>query len=238
MSLGSTAHAAFGFKCPGGCKPGFVWRTVAKDDLVCVDPYVHALIREDNKLAAERRVHAPRRPTPDLSSWPSFKIPCKPGYEWRQAIPEDYVCVSALVKDLMLKSNKTSARACSTAVCLQWTMESPSLEITQSNGYKIYLNFTHGSFVNHEGNTPTVFGDAHYKSGESNVTGLVQGSLNRNRFDVTVQWDNATRGRYQGDITPDGDVINGSTSDESNPTAPRVSWLLTQATLGCKRFGR
>ena len=237
MSVASTAEAAFGFKCPGGCKPGSVWRSITKGDLVCVHPQEQAQIREDNKLAAERRVRDPRRAPADLGSWPSNKIPCKPPYEWRQAIPEDYVCVTDLVKEVMVKINKRSARACSTAVCQQWTNDGPELEITQSNGYKIYLGFSHGSFVDIEGNTPIVFGGAHYESGNGRVTGLARGSLKKNRFDVTVQWDNATRGRYQGDITPDGEVINGVTEDESNATAPRVSWHLSQGGLGCMRFG-
>lgn len=237
MSLASTVEAAFGFKCPGGCKPGFVWRGLNKTDLVCIDTYVQGRIREDNKLAAERRVRDLRRPAADLSNFPSTKIPCKPGYEWRQATPEDYVCVDFLEKELSQKSNKTSASGCSTAVCKQFTMQSPELEITQSNGYKIYLGFSHGSFVDIDGNTPIVFGSAHYESGNGPVTGLARGSLKKNRFDVTVQWDNATRGRYQGDITPDGEVTNGLTSDESNPTAPSVSWHLSQVGLGCMRFG-
>jgi hypothetical protein len=238
MGLAPNVHAAPGFNCPAGCKPGFVWRNATNEDRVCVAPSIRAQIRADNKLAAGRRTYAPR-PRADLSP-PSYKIPCKAGYEWRQAVPDDYVCVSvsALDRDIMNKVNEASARGCSSAVCQEWTMPpQQNLVITQSNGYTVYLSFSHDAFVNPEGRQPFITGNAHYSDRGNAVSGFAQGSLTRDHFSVTVQWENATRGHYWGDITPRGDVIKGVTSDNSNRDAPQASWHFSNGVLSCRRFG-
>ena len=238
ISVAPSVHAATGFNCPAGCKPGFVWRNATNDDRVCVAPSIRAQIRADNKLAAERRAYAPR-PRADLSP-PSFKIPCKAGYEWRQVMPDDHVCVpvSAFNREIMDKVNEASARGCSTAVCKEWTMPAlPHLAIKQSNGYTIFLSFSHEAYVNPEGRQPFISGNAYYQDGENRVSGFAQGSLTRDHFSVTVQWENATRGHYRGDITPEGDVIKGVTSDNSNRDTPQANWHFSNGVLSCRRFG-
>jgi hypothetical protein len=156
-------------------------------------------------------------------------------------VPDDYVCVpvSVFSREIMDKVNEASAGGCSTAVCKEWTMPPllRNLEIKQSNGYTIYLSFSHEAYVNPEGRQPFITGNAHYQDGGNVVSGFAQGSLSRDKFSLTVQWENATRGNYSGDITPKGDVINGVTSDASNRDAPQASWHFSNGVLSCRRFG-
>lgn len=81
------------------CIDGYVWRTVRPDDLVCVTPDVRAQVRADNAAAADRRIGPPDHSalvmcqiTGNCAS--AFKIACKPGYVWREAVANDYVCVT------------------------------------------------------------------------------------------------------------------------------------------------
>jgi len=120
------------------------------------------------------------------------------------------------------------------AECAQWTMDPGTLAVKQSNGFTIELAFSHGI---HEvqGRYPFVFGNARYTAGGRRVEGTLIGTVDRNRFSVEVQWENGTRGLYRGDITPDGDIVNGRSSDVQNPDAPAATWHLERGRLRCMR---
>lgn len=116
--------------------------------------------------------------------------------------------------------------------CRQWTIDGENIEITQSNGFTIYLSLVHG-FAKVEDRHPFVYGQAYYNSGGQRVTGKAGGTLNRDKFLVTVQWDNATRGNYQGDIDSNGEIVNGRTWDSQHPQEPEATWYFSRGRLSC-----
>jgi hypothetical protein len=70
---------------PATCKQGFVWRTAAPHDLVCVTPATRTATLRENALAASRR-------QPGGGAWGPET--CRSGFVWRLAFPEDLVCVT------------------------------------------------------------------------------------------------------------------------------------------------
>jgi hypothetical protein len=111
------------------CIPGYVWRTVRPDDLVCVTPEVRRQVREDNARASERRVAEPSQGTLALcgagrvvgrGGGPSaansdcvraaFRIACRPGFVWRGAVADDYVCVPVAQRDQARADNAEARR--------------------------------------------------------------------------------------------------------------------------------
>jgi hypothetical protein len=82
-------------KNPDTCLPPYVWRAVNKDDRVCVTTDVRKKVRDDNALAARRRVPPTKKtvcPKPPASCF-NVDPTCKPGFVWRSAVPGDLVCV-------------------------------------------------------------------------------------------------------------------------------------------------
>ncbi len=116
------------------------------------------------------------------------------------------------------------------------------------NGFTVYLSFQQTSLVNATGNQPHVHGSAYYESAGGRVQGYLQGNLYRDNFDVTVQWENATRGNYRADIVQNywigphgevelvGELKNGTTHDEQHPGRAATPWV-TDSLLSCHRFG-
>lgn len=109
------------------------------------------------------------------------------------------------------------------AECKQWKMDSGYLEVHQSNGFVVYLRFSLGLEQTGDGRHPFAFGDAYYTSGGRKVKGTLTGNVYPERFILTVQWENATRGVYRGKITRGGRVVDGDTWDEQNPRS-KATW--------------
>jgi len=69
-----------------------------------------------NSQAAARRNGNPTRGQLELCAEnraacsAAFKIPCKPGYVWREAVPGDYVCVAPEVRDQVQADNAAARR--------------------------------------------------------------------------------------------------------------------------------
>ena len=78
-----------------GCRPGFVWRQAAPEDLVCVGYLSRDRIALENRLAASRR--DPLAP-PGSSA-------CRDGLVWRLAVDGDTVCVTPRVRDRVREEN-------------------------------------------------------------------------------------------------------------------------------------
>lgn len=104
--------------CPWGpnqCLPGYVWRVSRPDDLVCVTPETRELVAEDNALAEDRK--DPACATGDCEFGPDQ---CLPGYVWRVTTPDDLVCVTPEMRDLVAEDNafveERKDPACATAV--------------------------------------------------------------------------------------------------------------------------
>jgi hypothetical protein len=92
---------------PDTCVPGYVWRAITAKDRVCVKPDVRAQVRVDNGLAAQRRLHAPKKlmACPRVGSCYDHKVPCKAGFVWREAVPGDYVCVTPATRKQAVQDN-------------------------------------------------------------------------------------------------------------------------------------
>jgi hypothetical protein len=93
--------------CPWGpdqCLQGYVWRVSTPDDLVCVTPETREMVAEDNALAAERK--DPECATGDCEWGPDQ---CLPGYVWRVITPDDLVCVTPEMRDLVAEDNFLAA---------------------------------------------------------------------------------------------------------------------------------
>lgn len=103
--------------CPWGpnqCLQGYVWRVNTPDDLVCVTPETREQVAQDNALAEERR--DPACATQECEFGPDQ---CLPGYVWRTITPDDLVCVTPEMRDLVAQDNALAEErkdpACATA---------------------------------------------------------------------------------------------------------------------------
>ncbi|GAA4547672.1 hypothetical protein [Pseudonocardia xishanensis] len=85
---------------PATCKQGYVWRTAAPEDLVCVTPATRQTTHEENALAASRR-------EPGGGAWGPET--CKSGFVWRLAFPKDLVCVTPDRRDQAAADNAKAA---------------------------------------------------------------------------------------------------------------------------------
>jgi hypothetical protein len=85
---------------PATCQQGYVWRTAAPHDLVCVTPGTRQATHDENALAASRR-------EPGGGAWGPNT--CKSGFVWRLAFPEDLVCVTPDRRDQAAADNAKAA---------------------------------------------------------------------------------------------------------------------------------
>ncbi len=109
--------------CPWGpnqCLQGYVWRVTTPDDLVCVTPEMRDQVAEDNALAEERK--DPACATEDCEFGPDQ---CISGYVWRVITPDDLVCVTPEMRDLVAEDNALAEErkdpACANAVAPEQT---------------------------------------------------------------------------------------------------------------------
>lgn len=70
------------------CRHGYVWRSAAPGDHICVTPQSRERAKKDNAAAESRR--APSKEFGPLA--------CKQGYVWREAFQGDMVCVRPQVR--------------------------------------------------------------------------------------------------------------------------------------------
>lgn len=92
------------------CIPGFVWRLVTPADHVCVAPRVRTQVRVDNKLAPQRRIGGEPDKLCKLGTrCPKLEDrPCKAGFVWREAVPDDHVCVTPETRKQAEMDNKAA----------------------------------------------------------------------------------------------------------------------------------
>lgn len=97
---------------PDTCAPGFVWREAFADDHVCVSPQRRDAVTADNakdsgrgEICAVNEVQAN-----EGLPWCSFGGPryCRQGFVWREARPEDAVCVTPAERDVVRQENATA----------------------------------------------------------------------------------------------------------------------------------
>jgi hypothetical protein len=97
------------------CIDGYVWRAERPDDLVCVTPQTRAQMKQDNAMAADRRIGQPDRLMLQLCRSgagcdAAFRIACKPGFVWREAVANDYACVTPETRAQASDDNAQAAR--------------------------------------------------------------------------------------------------------------------------------
>lgn len=86
------------------CKEGYVWREAFEGDKVCVTEQTRAQTAIDNMKAAERR-----DPNCAAGNCPYGPNQCLPGYVWREASKDDYVCVSGDIRAQARHDNNEAA---------------------------------------------------------------------------------------------------------------------------------
>lgn len=102
------------------CISGFVWRQVKPDDLVCVTPEVRAQVRADNATALGRAVPWTKQQIimhsmcmRGASCGGVTQLPprsCLSGYVWREAVENDYVCVTPATRAQAKEDNLMARR--------------------------------------------------------------------------------------------------------------------------------
>jgi hypothetical protein len=101
------------------CISGFVWREARKGDLVCVTPEVRAQVREDNRLASQRAVPIDAKVIQMTNICmigqpcempPRPPQPCLSGFVWREAVENDYVCVTPATREQAKQDNIMARR--------------------------------------------------------------------------------------------------------------------------------
>lgn len=98
------------------CVDGYVWRQLRPDDRVCVTPAVRDQTFADNRLSPARtepRMAAALCPharpcTPPTP--PTGPAPCRPGFVWRQAVADDFACVTPAARDQAQDDNRQAPR--------------------------------------------------------------------------------------------------------------------------------
>lgn len=90
---------------PDTCASGYVWREAFSGDHVCVTPQARSQAKQDNHWADVRNA-CPRGGTTgnsrDCSYGPGT---CIQGFVWREANPNDHVCVTIQVRDQTRNDN-------------------------------------------------------------------------------------------------------------------------------------
>lgn len=84
---------------PDSCKQGYVWRSAAAGDKVCVTPASRQRAAQENAAAASRRA-------PSAAFGP---MACKQGFVWRSAFQGDMVCVAPNIRDVVKRENAAAA---------------------------------------------------------------------------------------------------------------------------------
>ena len=88
---------------PDTCVSGFVWREAFSGDHVCVTPQTRSQAAQDNNWSKLRDACPTTR---NCSSGPGT---CAQGFVWREAIPNDHVCVTPQVRQDTYNDNTQAA---------------------------------------------------------------------------------------------------------------------------------
>lgn len=88
---------------PNTCLEGFVWRGAFPNDYVCVQPRVREQVVKDNRDAPLRT----KSWLTDVHGRPSRA--CRDGFVWREAGPNDQVCVLIREREQAKKDNREAA---------------------------------------------------------------------------------------------------------------------------------
>jgi hypothetical protein len=114
------------------------------------------------------------------------------------------------------------------SACTLWDVGG-QFTITQSNGYAPALNLTQSKGA--------ISGTARYEFGPpgfiTNGTVAAGSNISGSQFHVVIQWDNNTRGAYNGTFTSAG-YLSGTTCDELHPNSC-ASWSVKQRRFACLR---
>lgn len=95
---------------PDTCAPPFVWREAFAGDKVCVDGKRRDQVKADNAKAEERRAGGWCNPGPGpINCSLTSSDNCKRPWVWREARPNDKVCVTWQERDLIRSENATAA---------------------------------------------------------------------------------------------------------------------------------
>lgn len=98
------------------CIDGYVWRGARQGDDVCVRPEARARVQYENRAHSQRvqpfdpRVVGARACVFTSSCPPSPPQPCLPGYVWRAAVANDYICVPPASRALAAQENAYARR--------------------------------------------------------------------------------------------------------------------------------
>lgn len=84
---------------PARCKMGFVWREARSGDRVCVTPQRRTQVRQENRLADQRRQPGGGAYGPDT---------CRQGYVWREAVAGDRTCVRPQSRTQARRENRAA----------------------------------------------------------------------------------------------------------------------------------
>lgn len=91
------------------CPQGLVWREATPTDHVCVDPRTRAQTRADNAQQRNDNAAARQRPAPPpraAAAIPSTATACLQGFVWREATPDDHVCVTPQTRSQTSNDNR------------------------------------------------------------------------------------------------------------------------------------
>jgi hypothetical protein len=93
------------------CISGFVWRGVTPNDHVCVTPQIRTQVQTDNRAAVDRRASTQGNMDCQFGKrCLQENVPCKPGFVWREAVPQDFVCVTPATRQQVQDDNSKAAQ--------------------------------------------------------------------------------------------------------------------------------
>lgn len=116
------------------------------------------------------------------------------------------------------------------AACSLWDVGG-QFTVTQTNGYAPVFQLSQSA-------TGRITGSASYEKGPSGFvtkgTVAENSNISNSQFTVVIQWDNKTRGSYNGHFDSSG-KLSGNTCDELHPKSPCADWSVNNRRFACLR---
>ena len=91
---------------PDTCAPPFVWREAFPSDQVCVESHRRTQVATDNAQAQSRRQYTCTPPNCTFTAPDTCKVP----FVWRQARPDDHVCVPVPERSKVAEENALASQ--------------------------------------------------------------------------------------------------------------------------------
>jgi hypothetical protein len=171
---------------PNTCSSPYVWRNARPGDAVCVTNDTRRTVAGENANPRANKQPGGGAYGPDT---------CAATFVWREAFPGDTICVSTQERDGTLADNAAAASRLASATCQKWRPAGPVISLAEDNGVNIGIEATAQTL----GPSATASGPH-----QPSVNGPAKGSIQGNKLQVNINFDNGWQTGGNITIAPDG----------------------------------